>query len=104
LRDDFSKDIDLEPLAETWECSTHPDDPITIASGEHEGRLLSDILKEYPEYMGTHPRKEGELPILIKLHTCIIRVYECSPTICKFLIYLYLVYQWVISDFVFIPM
>lgn len=25
LNDDFSKGIVMEPLAETWECSTHPD-------------------------------------------------------------------------------
>ena len=25
LNDDFSKNIDMSPLAETWECSTHPD-------------------------------------------------------------------------------
>lgn len=66
LRDDFSKEIDMEPLAETWECSTHPDGPSTVASGEHEGKLLTDVLKAHPEYLGTHPRTEGELPILIK--------------------------------------
>lgn len=27
LNDDFEKNIDLTPLAETWECSTHPDGP-----------------------------------------------------------------------------
>ena len=25
LNDDFGKNIDMDPLAETWECSTHPD-------------------------------------------------------------------------------
>ena len=25
LNDDFSKDIPMQPLAETWECSTHHD-------------------------------------------------------------------------------
>ena len=34
LNDDFSKNIDMQPLAETWECSTHPDGPSVIASGE----------------------------------------------------------------------
>ncbi|KLU66116.1 putative mannose-6-phosphate isomerase YvyI [Desulfosporosinus acididurans] len=66
LNDDFSKGIDLMPLAETWECSTHPDGPSTVACGEHAGRLLSEVLKEHPDYLGTHPRTEGELPILIK--------------------------------------
>lgn len=66
LNDDFSKNIDMSPLAETWECSTHPDGPSVVASGEGKGRLLADILKEHPEYLGTHPHTRGELPILIK--------------------------------------
>ena len=71
LNDDFSKGIDLDPLAETWECSTHPDGPSMVASGRFEGQLLSKVLKEHPEFLGTHPRSsfpgmEGELPILIK--------------------------------------
>ncbi len=66
LKDDFSKEIDMEPLAETWECSTHPDGPSIVASGAHKGMLLTEVLKEYPEYMGTHPKTDGGLPILIK--------------------------------------
>jgi len=66
LNDAFSKNIDMSPLAETWECSTHPDGPSVVASGAEKGRLLSDILKEHPEYLGSHPRPRGELPILIK--------------------------------------
>lgn len=67
LNDDFSKGIDMEPLAETWECSTHPDGPSSIVTGEHKGRLLSDVLREHPEYLGTYSATNGELPILIKL-------------------------------------
>lgn len=67
LNDDFSKGIPMSPLAETWECSTHPDGPSLIASGRYRGRLLSEVLKEHPEFMGTHPKTGGELPILIKL-------------------------------------
>ena len=66
LNDDFNKNINLTPLAETWECSTHPDGPSYVASGEHKGKSLIEVLKEYPEYLGTHPRTNGELPILIK--------------------------------------
>lgn len=66
LKDDFSKEIDMEPLAETWECSTHPDGPSVVASGAHKGMLLTEVLKEHPEYMGTHPKTDGGLPILIK--------------------------------------
>lgn len=67
LKDEFSKEMDQNPLAETWECSTHPDGTSVVASGELEGILLSDVLREHPEYLGTHPRTDGELPILIKL-------------------------------------
>lgn len=66
LKDDFCKEVNLTPLAETWECSTHPDGPSLAASGEHEGKFLSDVLKEHPEYVGTHPKTDGGLPILIK--------------------------------------
>lgn len=71
LREEFSKEIRMTPLAETWECSTHPDGLSVVAGGEHEGRFLKDVLMEHPEYMGEHPlmaeaARSGELPILIK--------------------------------------
>ena len=34
LNDEFGKGIDVHPLAETWECSTHPDGQSIVASGE----------------------------------------------------------------------
>ena len=66
LNDDFAKNIDMNPLAETWECSTHPDGPSYAASGEYSGESLTHILHKHPEYLGSHPRTQGELPILIK--------------------------------------
>ena len=67
LNDDYDKGIHMTPLAETWECSTHPDGPSTVAGGLHDGKLLSEVIREHPEYLGTHPHTKGELPILIKL-------------------------------------
>lgn len=67
LNDDFSKEIDLAPLAETWECSTHPDGPSTVASGEFAGMRLKEVIQQHPEYLGSHPKTKEELPILIKL-------------------------------------
>lgn len=67
LNEEYGKNIDMSPLAETWECSTHPDGPSEVASGIFKGKLLTDVLKEHPEFLGTHPRTNGELPILIKL-------------------------------------
>ncbi len=71
LREEFGKQIDLTPLAETWECSTHPDGQSRLASDP--GKTLQVFLLEHPEFMGTHPAKsmpeaaaKGELPILVK--------------------------------------
>lgn len=68
LNDDYSKGIDLDPLAETWECSTHPDGPSTVASGTYKGLELRRVLEIRPDFLGTHPKglvDEG-LPVLIK--------------------------------------
>ncbi len=67
LKDDFSKDMDIHPLAETWECSTHPDGLTLVASGEFKGQTLLSVLEQHPEMAGTHPDISRGLPILIKL-------------------------------------
>lgn len=66
LKEDFSKDIALNPLAETWECSTHPDGLSIVVSGENSGQTLRDVLAKHPEYLGGNHAGKGELPILIK--------------------------------------
>ena len=66
LNDEFVKDIPMEPLAETWECSTHPDGPSFAVGGDFDGQSLAQILKDHPEFLGTHPDSGDELPILIK--------------------------------------
>lgn len=66
LKEHFGKKADLDNIAESWECSTHPEGPSTITTGEHKGMLLTEVLQRYPEYLGTHPRSKGELPILVK--------------------------------------
>lgn len=65
LRDEYGKKIDLTPLAETWECSIHPDGSSMIANGEFKGQTLSSVLKQHPEYLGSKV-KDGELPVLVK--------------------------------------
>lgn len=67
LKEDFNKELDLELLAETWECSTHPDGQSLVATGEFAGEMLGEVLKLHPEYLGTHPKTMKEFPILIKL-------------------------------------
>ena len=66
LNTEFEKNIDMNPLAETWECSTHPDGPSFVASGAFEGKSLTDVLKAHPEYLGTRHEGKNDLPILIK--------------------------------------
>ncbi len=66
LNYDFGKAIPLSPLAETWECSTHPDGSSMVVSGLFSGLSLPEVLKLHPEFMGTHHQNKSELPILIK--------------------------------------
>ena len=67
LNDDFSKEIDMSPLAETWECSTHPAGVSLVGSGVFKGKSLTEVLKEHPQMLGRYANDRGELPILIKL-------------------------------------
>ena len=65
LREEYGKKIDLTPLAETWECSVHPDGPSYVANGTYKGKTLTEVLKGHPEYLGTKV-ENGELPVLVK--------------------------------------
>lgn len=71
LKNEYGKQTEIRHLAETWECSTHPDGPSTAKGGVHDGESLPQILREHPEYIGTRAvRRMGErpgLPILVKL-------------------------------------
>lgn len=71
LASEFGKELDSDILAETWECSTHPDGPSIVASGKFKGLSLSDVLNRHPQFLGTNQDStnlhKGELPILIKL-------------------------------------
>ena len=67
LNDDFSKHLASGAVAETWECSTHPDGVSIAASGEWSGTPLNEILRLHPEYLGEHARGCVELPVLVKL-------------------------------------
>lgn len=67
LNDDFAKDLNMTPLAETWECSTHQNGPSYIASGQFEGRTLREVIQSHPEYLGLHSESKGDLLVLVKL-------------------------------------
>ena len=62
----YNKNIDLYPLAETWECSTHKDGPSYIKTGRYKGLSLKEVLKKHPYFLGKNANTNGELPILIK--------------------------------------
>ena len=66
LNTEFGKNIPMSPLAETWECSTHPDGASVIASGNFSGVTLQKFVKQYPQVLGIRHEKEKELPILVK--------------------------------------
>ena len=65
LREEYGKQIDLTPLAETWECSVHPDGPSYVANGIYKGQTLAEVLSAHPEYLGTKV-ENGKLPVLVK--------------------------------------
>ena len=65
LRDEYGKKIEMTPLAETWECSVHPDGPSIVANGEYRGKTLVYVLEKHPEWIGTKVQN-SEFPILAK--------------------------------------
>ena len=58
LQDEMGKDRELSPLAESWECSTHPDGLSLVADGEYAGVPLPELLRMHPEYLGSRVRRE----------------------------------------------
>ena len=59
LKTEYGKQLPLYPLAETWECSCHPEGPSVVASGPWKGRSLPEVLAQYPELLGSHPASGG---------------------------------------------
>ena len=49
LKDEYGKKIDMTPLAESWECSVHPDGPCYVANGIYKVKTLKEVLDEHPE-------------------------------------------------------
>ena len=63
LKTEYHKKFDFSPLAETWECSVHPDGTSLVLNGEYAGMTLDKIIKIHPEYLG---KKYNYFPILVK--------------------------------------
>ena len=66
LIDEYKKNTDLRPVAESWELSCHPDGLCKVESGDLKGRILADLLDEYPEWIGSGATGARDFPILIK--------------------------------------
>lgn len=66
LIDELSKDIDSPTVAETWECSTHPEGPSLVKSGFFKDMNLINVIKENPDFLGTNHLGRTDLPILVK--------------------------------------
>ncbi len=65
LKTEYYKNLKETPLAETWECSVHPNGPSIVAGGAFKGQTLASVLEKHPEYLGD--RSDGKLSILVKL-------------------------------------
>ncbi|MBQ9606650.1 MAG: class I mannose-6-phosphate isomerase [Lachnospiraceae bacterium] len=64
LKKEYNKaDLDVTPLAESWECSVHPDGMSIVAGGEYDGLTLKDVISSNPQFLGS---KSDAMPILIK--------------------------------------
>ena len=63
LRTDFGIKSDLDPLAEAWVLSCHPDGPSYLP----DGTTLAAYLAVYPGCLGTDCDKFDQFPILTKL-------------------------------------
>lgn len=64
LNDEFAKGIPMSPLAETWECSVHPDGPSYVVNKEFENKTLREVLEQHTEFLGT--KQINGFPLLIK--------------------------------------
>ena len=67
LIDDYHKDTNINPCAESWEFSTHEAGISFVDSGEYKGLDIKTLFKKHPEYLGRYKNEDGEIPILIKL-------------------------------------
>ena len=66
LKEEFGKVTDVDPVAESWEISCHPDGDSMITNGEFEGRSLWSVLSSNTEMMGTKCIDKSQFPVLIK--------------------------------------
>ncbi len=66
LKKFYNKNTDIEPVAESWELSSHPDGMGVIANGEFSGMAFGDFIKKYPNSVYKGFNSEKDFPVLIK--------------------------------------
>ena len=67
LKENYGKKTDMDPVAESWELSVHPDGPSIVASGEYQGLSFPKYLeKKGKGVLGTKGNTFKFFPILIK--------------------------------------
>lgn len=67
LRDEYGFESDLVKLAEGWMLSCHKDGENLIDNGEFEGKTLTEVVNDNPDYLGKDGKSFEYFPILIKL-------------------------------------
>ena len=65
LKSEYGKKIEINPLAETWECSVHPEGFSKVENGIFKGKALAEVIEEFPQFKGKN-NPDG-FPVLIKL-------------------------------------
>lgn len=67
LRDEFNKQTDINPVAESWELSCHHDGHSIVCNGEFTGKTLSEYIQAVgKQVIGTKAQNKQDFPILIK--------------------------------------
>ena len=67
LNDEYGKNIELSPLAETWECSTHPDGVSTVCCGTFDKMELTAVINATRSIWENGIRAKQRCRILVKL-------------------------------------
>lgn len=67
LKTDFGKVTDMDPLAESWELSTHKDGASEVVTGPYAGKTLKEYIDDKGwDVLGKDCKKFDRFPILIK--------------------------------------
>lgn len=67
LNKKYNKNSTLALTAESWELACHKDGQCIVANGDHQGKLLSEIIAVEPVFFLGARYHGGDFPILVKL-------------------------------------